>query len=106
MVSGIASHDRGGYLIGAFLRYPPSLDRRPSSLDFTEHYDFLWLRPALGQLFFIGDGRTSAGSVQRFAVPNGAARLYLGIADAWGFQGPAGYYDDNGGSFRLLVRFR
>jgi hypothetical protein len=99
VVSGIASQDRSGYLIGTFLPDPASPNQRPSSLDFTEHYDFLRLRPALGQLYFIGDGRKHQTVLQQFVVPRGAARLYLGLADAWGFEGAPGFYDDNEGSF-------
>ena len=53
-------------------------------------------------MFFIGDGLTGngTGAVQQFVVPTGATRLFLGIADAVGFNDVNhGYYGDNGGSF-------
>jgi pimeloyl-ACP methyl ester carboxylesterase len=33
-------------------------------------------------------------------------RLYLGLADAFGFRGPPGNYDDNTGAFDVTVQFR
>jgi hypothetical protein len=106
VVSGITSLDRVGYLVAVFLPDPPSEDPVPGSLDFSGNYDFGRLRPALAQLFFVGDGRASDGSLQRFRVPERAARLYLGIADAFAFHGPPGFYDDNTGAFNLTVGFR
>ena len=68
VVSGIASADRAGYLIGVFLPDTP-LGRPPHGLDFRGHYDFSRLAPALGQLFFIGDGRNTDGMLQRSSFP-------------------------------------
>ena len=48
---------------------------------------------------------TPGGARQVYRIPSGAARLYLGIADSFGFNGPPDYYDDNGGSFSARVRF-
>lgn len=45
---------------------------------------------AMKQPFFIGDGQTSGGTVQKFLVPQGATRLYLGIWDG------VGYYNNSG----------
>jgi hypothetical protein len=63
------------------------------------------LAPELHQGFFIGDGLTGTGtgSVQKFYVPTGATRLYLGVYDAYGWTGLPGYYDDNGGQFDVTV---
>jgi hypothetical protein len=61
--------------------------------------------PRLAQLFFIGDGRATR-RLQRFEIPAGATRLYLGLADAFGFRGPPGNYDDNTGAFDVTVQFR
>lgn len=58
----------------------------------------LTIAPALQQIFFIGDGRSTDGSLQTFLVPEGAETLYLGFADAIGFVGDPGWYDDNYGS--------
>jgi len=55
----------------------------------------------LNQVFFIGDGLTGdgTGTVQQFNVPVGATRLVLGFVDAPNYQGDAGGYSDDIGSF-------
>jgi hypothetical protein len=103
VVSGIRSPDRAGYLIGVFLPDKITVGSPPENLDFTGNYDFLRLSPRLAQLFLIGDGRAGLRP-QHFEIPAGATHLYLGIADAWGFRGSPGYYDDNTGAFNLTVR--
>jgi len=45
-------------------------------------------------IFFIGSSYSGV-------VPTGASTLYLGIVDSFGSSGPAGYYDDNFGSFSV-----
>jgi hypothetical protein len=62
--------------------------------------------PGLRQVFFIGDGRTGTGSgpAQTFNIPDGAGFLVLGIADAFGFNGQAGAYDDNVGSYTVSLQ--
>jgi murein DD-endopeptidase MepM/ murein hydrolase activator NlpD len=88
-------------LIGVFLG-PTLPDVAPASPDFTRiGYDFDDLSPELGQLFFIGDGLTGEGSVQRFHAPDTATRLYIGFVDS------PGKWGDNKGavdaSFSVLV---
>ena len=52
---------------------------------------FTTLSPLVGQMFFIGDGRTtlnlgpSAGTEQASVVPVGATRLFLGSSDGFGW---------------------
>ena len=104
-ISGISSADGGGYLIGVFLAETVPAGPPPATLDFTEDRDFDSLSPALAQTFFIGDGSTATGRPQRFHVPPGATRLYFGFGDAWGFEGPPGFYADNSGSLKVAVRF-
>jgi hypothetical protein len=41
------------------------------------------------------------GSADTVTVPAGATSLYLGLADALGFQNPPGYYNDNTGQFTV-----
>jgi hypothetical protein len=36
-------------------------------------------------------------------VPNGATKLYLGFADAYGFTGQPGWYNDNTGSITVQI---
>jgi hypothetical protein len=82
-------------LLGVLLG--PSLPAdAPGGLDFRYAEGFDELAPALGQVFWIGDGLTGTGSgdAQGFVVPPGATRLYLGYDDAT-------FADDTGG---LAVR--
>ncbi len=71
-------------LVGVFINsseqqpVPEGLDFiSPGTRQFTE------FSPLLQQVFFIGDGLvgTGVGDLQRFVVPSGADRLYLGILD-------------------------
>jgi len=76
--------------------YAPNTSAAPSGLDFgtAAQRDYRTLSPQLKQPFFIGDGKTSTGEVQRIRVPTGATRVYLGMMDAW-------QWNDNVGSFRM-----
>jgi hypothetical protein len=105
-VSGIVDHQRTLFVTGVFLGERPG--PAPGALDFSEAalgMSFAQLTPQLGQSFFIGDGLTGTGSgaQQRFVIPAGATKLYLGFADAPGFQGNPGAYDDNTGSIALRL---
>jgi len=74
-------------LLGVFLGpNQPDASPAPAGLDFqTLGLDFETLSPELKQPFFVGDGQTAGGSVQQFFVPQGAARLYLGTMDGFGW---------------------
>jgi hypothetical protein len=101
VISGI-SGPFAGWLVGVFETDTEPTDPPPASLDFnTIDINFTMLSPAINQLFFIGDALSGhgSGSVQQFAVPENATRLFLGISDAPGYHGAAGAYDDNAGSF-------
>lgn len=83
-------------VVGVFLGPDqPNLTAAPPVLDFTSANarDFQTLKPALKQTFFIGDGRTSSGEVQRFVVPPGATRLYIGTMDGWEWNNNVGGFD-------------
>ena len=76
-------------LVGVFLDdEPPDSGMAPAGLSFTTaaSRDFLVLAPELRQVFFIGDGATSAGVTQQFVIPAGATRLFLGIMDGCGWR--------------------
>jgi hypothetical protein len=85
-------------LIGVFLDDAVPLDSPPAGLSFAlpADRDFLVLAPAMGQPFFIGDGRTSSDTAQEFWAPAGATRLYLGVMDKAG-------WDNNPGSFSVTL---
>src|SRR5665213_3496580 len=86
-------------LVGVFLdATQPTSSAIPVALDFSSSAtrDYTNLVPALKQIFFIGDGLTSAGAVQNIVVPQGATRLYLGTMDGCGWY-------DNLGSFAVVA---
>lgn len=116
--SGGACSDLGGYggisgyfgpegaLVGVFLDDNVPLAGAPSRLDFSSAglgVNFASLAPALGQVFYIGDGLTDSNVFQQFLAPSGATRLFLGIPDGFGFDGAPGAYDDNDGSYRVRL---
>lgn len=87
-------------LMGVFLGTDaPQLTPTPNALDFSTiaSRNYLSLSPELKQVFFIGDGRTSAGEEQRIIVPNGASRFYLGMADS------VGHYFNNHADFDVKI---
>ena len=96
--------DRNIPFVGVFVRGDPG-GARPPELAADDDGDFRALSPALKQPFFIGNGRRSGGAEQTFRIPDGATRLYLGIADAFAFVGEPGSYQDNAGSFTARIQF-
>lgn len=93
-------------LLGVFLTDDEPETPAPDRLDFYQlGSDFASLAPGLGQSFFIGDGWADAETMQQFTVPEGATRLYLGLADAYYFTGDPGQYADNDGAFVADVQF-
>jgi hypothetical protein len=86
-ISGILLPNRMA-LLGVFLSDAEPGDPAPPRLDFnTIGLDFASITPLLQQTFFIGDGRDASGALQSFVVPEGATRLFLGIADASSHRG-------------------
>jgi hypothetical protein len=86
-------------LVGVFLGpNQPNLNPTPSALVFNTqaNVDYLTLSPALQQTFFIGDGLTSLGAIQRVTAPAGATRLFIGTMDGYNWS-------DNIGSFTVEV---
>lgn len=102
-ISGIRHGNRQMFMVGVFLSDQEPADPQPMPQDATGIWDADEFAPALRQVFFIGKGRTTRDFVQQFRVPNGATRLYLGIADSGCFVGSPGYYDDNRGQVEVLV---
>ncbi|HKG23513.1 MAG TPA: HYR domain-containing protein [Blastocatellia bacterium] len=85
-------------LIGVFLGPAIPAGAVPATLDFSSaaSRDYLTLSPQLRQVFFIGNGLTSAAVLQQVIAPAGATRLFLGTMDG---------YDSNNnlGSFSVTV---
>lgn len=102
-ISGIVSQTRIRFFEGVFLTDAEPVDPAPSALSFSD-YSFASLSPAIAQHFYVGDGLTGTGSgnVQRFMVPPGATRLFLGFSD--GFAPCVGAYSDNTGGVQATVQ--
>ena len=97
-ISGIVAPS-SGFLAAVFLG-PALPAAAPGSLDFNAlTLNFTMLSPTLGQVFFVGDGVTSGAVQQQFLVPDGATRLFFGIADGGAFVGNPGFYGDNVGTY-------
>ena len=105
-ISGLKNKHATMFLVGVFLDDKEPMDPAPSCLDFNQSTSFAELYPALRQTFFIGDGLTGTGSgeLQRFHVPPGATRLFLGFADGWASHDRPGWYGDNAGSLTVELR--
>jgi hypothetical protein len=84
--------------IGVFLPAILTDDPLAPTLSFetAASRNFRRLAPDLGQVFFIGDGRTDGGTLQVFDVPQGATRLWLGVHDAF-------EWNDNDGSYSVAA---
>ncbi len=104
VLSGIAS-PTAGYIAGVFIDAGGPSGSAPAGLDFTGTggTGFTSLSAAVNQVFFVGDGRTgdASGTTQTFYVPTGATELYLGLADACGYNGGPSCLGDNSGSFAV-----
>lgn len=96
-----------GSLVGVFLGDGnPASTPAPTPIDFSSSglgTDFTSLNVQLGQVFFIGDGITGSGTRQSFIAPTGATRIFVGIADGFGFVGAPGAYEDNDGAFQVTI---
>lgn len=110
-VSGYLNRNNSAHLVGVFVSDTP-LAQTPARLDFSADATgeaFTSLSPGLGQVFFIGDGLTPGGKVQKFEAPAGATRLYIGFPDAFEgnntyvYTGPPNGYGDNSGSWSIRL---
>jgi PEP-CTERM motif-containing protein len=105
-IAGISKSNTIMFLVGVFLGAgAPNNNTGPAANNYNDGNTRPEFHPVIGQTFFIGDGRTAGGATQRFYVPNGASRLYLGFADGNTFSGAPGWYGDNGGSFSVTTNF-
>ncbi|MFB6182283.1 MAG: hypothetical protein ABEJ24_05310 [Candidatus Magasanikbacteria bacterium] len=86
-------------LVGVFISDKTPQKPAPSRLNFVDNINFKSLSPKKKQIFFVGDGKTEDGTVQKFNVPEGATRMYLGVADFW--KGEVGYYGSNTGAYTV-----
>jgi hypothetical protein len=98
-ISGYSHATRTRALSAVFLGPDEPVNPAPASLVFA-NAEFTTLSPGLHQMFFIGDGRTSGNVLQRFVVPAGATRLFVGNTDVCTGNVP-GCFLDNTGSFSV-----
>ncbi len=105
-ISGIVHSDRNLFLMGVFTGDAEPTNPAPERLVFTNADDFVSLSADLHQSFFIGDGLTGRGrgEFQRFVVPAGATKLWLGFADGFDFRGDVGSFSDNSGQLRVSIQ--
>jgi hypothetical protein len=112
--SGLDYTDFAGALVGVFLEdslptsAPPSLRFYYSnSSQGGIQTNFTALSPAIGQIFFIGDGKTGTGigTDQVFRVPKTATYLYLGYSDSCSESVP-GCFSDNTQSISVTFQLR
>jgi hypothetical protein len=105
-VSGVIHRNAVLFLAGVFLSDREPGAKAPQRLEYgtgATPDTLAEYAPALGQVFFVGDGRTDE-DLQAFRAPRGATRLYLGFVDAAVFGNPStppGFYDDNEGSLSV-----
>ena len=95
-----------GALVGIFLNDDIPVAGAPATLDFSLGgigVDFTSLSPLLSQIFYIGNGVTSLAEFQEFIAPVGSTRFFVGITDAFGFNGAPGAFDDNDGNYRIRI---
>ena len=96
-------------LVGVFLGPDqPDSTPAPPALDFSTvaSRNYSVLSPQLKQPFFIGDGLTTNGTVQRIVAPAGATRLFLGTMDLYGWANNTGSFSVSVGQGPLLtIRF-
>jgi Flp pilus assembly protein TadG len=72
----------------------PDQTAAPAALDFSTQAarDYTSISPQLKQPFFIGDGKNSAGTVQKIVVPTGATRFYLCTMDGYEWSNDSGSF--------------
>jgi hypothetical protein len=87
-----------------FLGPAEPADPAPGQLSFVDG-EFTSAAPGLQQMFFVGDGHTTGGTVQEFTVPAGATRLFIGLTDLCTPTQP-GCFDDNTGSYSVQGEVR
>ena len=103
-IAGVAHANRTLFLVGVFVGDDQPTQPDDAVVDLTDANSQQRQTPDLGEPFFIGNGKTSAGSTQEVKVPSHAKTLYIGFADAYGFVGTPGAYGDNQGSVSLDVK--
>ena len=111
-LSGVRFDGRQFFLVGVFLGPGTPSGSGPATINYTSASVLgPTFSPALGQIFFIGDGQGTGGT-QTFYIPTGATRLFLGFADgapefgnspSVGTATNPGAYTDNWGELNVTI---
>lgn len=112
-LSGIHVEEKCMCLLGVFLPHADARPETPPADLFVTSVErnLEIVEPQLFQPFFIGDGKTDAGVVQRFTLPRLARRLFLGFACAEYCGGNVtdgatpSAYADNSGDLEVEMQF-
>ena len=104
-ISGITFLGRELFLVGVFLDNNTPSGPGPANWVYDTNFadNVTQYSPGIAQVFDIGNGLTGGpndpqGVIQIYNIPVTATRLFLGFADANGFVGTPGMFDDNTGS--------
>lgn len=104
-LSWIGGHQRGSFLGKSDITAPlnsliavflgdgdPAASSAPEKLSFDSQgsRDYTLLKPKLGQIFYIGNGKTSSGQPHQVIVPDGATHLYFAIMDSFAWYNNLG----------------
>lgn len=100
-ISGVLHEDRTLFVVGVFLGDGDADEE--DQVDLSDADSEETQEPGIGEVFFIGDGKSGNGDEQEIVVPDGAETLYLGFADGYAFQGVPGAYGDNSGNVDIEV---
>lgn len=105
-ISGIVHPSRTMFLTAVFTNGRNSAELPPASLDYNDIDSETTVEffPELNQVFYVGDGLTTDGTVQSFFVPESATAVSFGVADGFSFSGEPGFYDDNTGEWQVSFR--
>lgn len=102
-ISGVKYPGQTLFLVGVFLGDTPP--KQAGQVDLSNANKTLVQAPELGQVFFVGDGHTDQGKLQKIVIPSGAKSMYVGFADASGFSGQPSSYNDNPGKLDVKYQF-
>jgi hypothetical protein len=102
-ISGVKHATQTLFVAGVFVG--SSKPDQTGQVDLSNGNNELVQAPQLGQVFFIGDGHTASGKLQKIEIPQGAKTMYVGFVDASSFVGPFCCYDDNPGKLKATYEF-
>ncbi len=98
-IAGYTHSTRSRGMVGVFIGDAEPINPAPARLAFPNG-EFAELAPELHQIFYIGNGQQAAGTLQRFIVPAGATRLFLGFSESCSTT-RLGCFADNSGSYQV-----